>query len=208
MFHWKRTQIHLRRPEVLEYVLYKVLNMDYEEFDVPESCKNALDEYKEFNDPIRQFFNDVVERASWDIMPFALLYEMYLKWFKANNPSGTPQNRHSLTTSLLLPIKVKNGYVKINENKFVLVTKCHVVNHYLMNLNVKHGITSKNHHHLIPLKTAVHQCRDNTLIDSEVFIVLVQMMMITSFRLSSQVTINIKFNNNKKERYICHELLY
>ena len=108
---------YLRRPDVLEYVLYKVLNSDYEEFTVPESCNNALDEYKEFNDPIRQFFNDVVERASWDIMPFALLYEMYLKWFKANNPSGTPQNRNTFINDLVVVANQSDEWVCENQRK-------------------------------------------------------------------------------------------
>lgn len=112
---------YLRRPEVLEYVLYKVLNMDYEEFDVPESCKNALDEYKEFNDPIRQFFNDVVERASWDIMPFALLYEMYLKWFKANNPSGTPQNRNTFINDIVVVANQSEEWVCENQRKQIRI---------------------------------------------------------------------------------------
>ena len=43
----------LKRKEVVEYVMYKVLNMYYYQFDVPEACKNALEEYKEFNDPVR-----------------------------------------------------------------------------------------------------------------------------------------------------------
>ena len=92
---------YLRRPEVLEYVLYKVLNMNYYDFDEPQACKDALNEYKEFNDPIRQFFNDVVVRASWDILPFNLLYDMYQKWFKKNNPSGTPQNKSTFTNDII-----------------------------------------------------------------------------------------------------------
>ena len=36
---------YLKRKEVVEYVMYKVLNMNYYEFDVPEACKTALEEY-------------------------------------------------------------------------------------------------------------------------------------------------------------------
>ena len=93
---------YLRRPEVLEYVLYKVLNMNYYNFDEPQACKDALDEYKEFNDPIRQFFTDVVSKASWDLLPFTMLYEIYQKWFKQNNPSGTPQNKSTFTNDIIM----------------------------------------------------------------------------------------------------------
>lgn len=86
---------YLQRPEVLEYVMYKVLNMDYYELDMPQACKDALEEYKECNDPVRQFFNEVVSQAAWDLLPFKLLYEMYKKWFKENNPSGSVQGKSS-----------------------------------------------------------------------------------------------------------------
>lgn len=92
---------YLKRTEVLEYVLYKVLNMNYYDFDEPQACKDALDNYKEFNDPVRQFFNEIVVRASWDILPFGLLYDMYIKWFKKNNPSGTPQNKSTFTNDII-----------------------------------------------------------------------------------------------------------
>jgi putative DNA primase/helicase len=51
---------YLKRKEVVEYVMYKVLNINYYEFDVPEACKNALEEYKEFNDPVRQFMSEII----------------------------------------------------------------------------------------------------------------------------------------------------
>ena len=93
---------YLRRPEVLEYVLYKVLNTNYYSFDIPKACTEALDEYKEFNDPVRQFFNEVVMQASWDFLPFKLLYDLYQRWFKENNPSGTPQNKNSFTKDIII----------------------------------------------------------------------------------------------------------
>ena len=52
-------QDYLHRQDVLEYVLHKVLHMDYYELDVPASCQQALNEYKEFNDPVRQFVSDI-----------------------------------------------------------------------------------------------------------------------------------------------------
>lgn len=43
---------YLNRKEVLEYVLYRVLHMDYYEFNNPSVCQELLNEYKEYNDPI------------------------------------------------------------------------------------------------------------------------------------------------------------
>ena len=121
---------------------------------------------KEFNDPIRQFFNDVVERASWDIMPFALLYEMYLKWFKANNPSGTPQNRNTFINDIVVVANQSEEWVCENQRKQIRIGN-------------------------------KMSCCEPLLDEFE-----------CKTWYNKQVTINIKFNNNKKERYICHELLY
>lgn len=86
---------YLHRPEVLEYVLYKVLNMDYYTLSEPQACKDVLEEYKEFNDPVREFFSEFVMEAEWDLLPFDMLYEAYTKWFKDNNPSGIIQGKSS-----------------------------------------------------------------------------------------------------------------
>lgn len=92
---------YLQRPEVLEYVLYKVLNMDYYELDTPQACKDALEEYKECNDPVRQFFNEVVSQAAWDLLPFGFLYDLYKSWFKKNNPSGSIQSKTSFINDII-----------------------------------------------------------------------------------------------------------
>lgn len=68
---------YLKRKEVVEYVMYKVLNMNYYEFDVPEACKTALEEYKEFNDPVRQFMAEIMPELQWDFVPFTFLYDLY-----------------------------------------------------------------------------------------------------------------------------------
>jgi len=75
---------YLHRKEVLEYVLFKVLNMNYYELSVPESCKDALQEYKEFNDPVRQFMADIMSELQWDLVPFTFLYDLYKAWYKKN----------------------------------------------------------------------------------------------------------------------------
>lgn len=73
---------YLKRKEVVEYVMYKVLNMNYYEFDVPEVCKTALEEYKEFNDPVRQFMAEIMPELQWDLVPFTFLYDLYKEWYK------------------------------------------------------------------------------------------------------------------------------
>lgn len=75
---------YLNRQEVLEYVLYRVLNMNYNDFDVPQECQDALAEYKSFNDPVRQFMEEIMPQLVWDLVPFTFLFDLYKAWYKKN----------------------------------------------------------------------------------------------------------------------------
>lgn len=88
---------YLKRKDVLEYVLYRVLHMDYYEITEPESCRAALEEYKIYNDPVREFLDEALPRFSWDCVPSCILYEMYKGWSKINNPNGTIQRQRSFS---------------------------------------------------------------------------------------------------------------
>lgn len=98
---------YLNRTEVLEYVLYRILNMNYYEIHEPESCKIALNEYKIFNDPVKDFLLEITEEACWDCIPSQLLFDMYKGWCKINNPNGSIQSRNTF----IQDIKSSIGYV-------------------------------------------------------------------------------------------------
>jgi putative DNA primase/helicase len=81
---------YLYRDDVLQYVLYKVLyTTNYYALSEPEVCRTVLDEYKAFNDPVRQFFDEIERCAAWNLLPYGYLYALYQHWFKINQPSGT-----------------------------------------------------------------------------------------------------------------------
>lgn len=75
---------YIHRKDVLEYVVYKVLNMNYYELDTPKACQDALNEYKEFNDPVRQFMSEIMHQLVWDLVPFRFLYDLYRAWYERN----------------------------------------------------------------------------------------------------------------------------
>lgn len=81
---------YIKREEVLQYVLHRVLHMDYTEFDEPAAVIGVLDEYKEHNDPIRAFWSDVREEFTWNMLPLSFLYDLYKAWLQRNSPSATP----------------------------------------------------------------------------------------------------------------------
>ena len=94
---------YLHMSAVLEYVLWRILNMeDYYEFKEPESCRLTLEEYKEFNDPLRQFAHELFPQFVWDVVPSTFLFDLYKAWMKANVPSGSLLGRNTFIKELAL----------------------------------------------------------------------------------------------------------
>lgn len=92
---------YLYRKDVLEYVLFHVLaETNYYSLSEPEACRKVLEDYKEFNDPVRQFFMELEENASWDLLPYKFIYDLYRHWFQQNMPSGKPLGRNGFLKEL------------------------------------------------------------------------------------------------------------
>ena len=88
---------YLADPEVLEYVMYKLLNMDYYE---PNACKAALVDYKEASDPIRQFWTEFEEEFAWDLLPYPFLFDLYKAWYDQSYPRDRQVSRIVFINSL------------------------------------------------------------------------------------------------------------
>lgn len=95
MFHFKQTfkgesenkaikDDYLRRPEVLEYIVFKVLTVipDYYAVPEPQSCKELKEEYKEKSNPVRQFADELFSGATFNWFSSDLVYFMYRNWYK------------------------------------------------------------------------------------------------------------------------------
>lgn len=91
---------YLCRKEVLEYALWRVMNMNYYELSEPDACKMMLSEYKEYNDPMRQFWNEFEYRFTWDLLPFTFLYDLYKVWIKSNAPESKIPSKTGFTNNL------------------------------------------------------------------------------------------------------------
>ena len=108
---------YLQDKEVLEYVLYKVLNTDYYELDEPESCKQAKSDYKESNDPIRQFWDEFESQFVWDILPFGFLFDLYKAWYDKNFPRSQQVSRNQFITSLVTMVNRESTTFKCDDTK-------------------------------------------------------------------------------------------
>lgn len=109
---------YMYRQDVLEYVLKHVLldMPDFYEFDQPQVVLDLLDEYKQANDPLRQFFAEIMENASWDLLPWTFLYPLYINWLKATNPQGKPIGRNLFIREISL-------LTSTNDSKFIPARK-------------------------------------------------------------------------------------
>lgn len=80
----------LQRPEVLQYVLKRVLHMSHYELSEPPATKIALAEYREFNDPVREFWAEFESLLVWDLLPWVFLYDLFCAWYRRMHPAGNP----------------------------------------------------------------------------------------------------------------------
>lgn len=96
---------YLQREDVLQYVLKRVLHMDYYSLSEPEATQLVLAEYKQFNDPVRAFFEEFEDQFVWDLLPFPFLYDLYRAWFAQTSPSGSPVGRNIFIRDLIMIVK-------------------------------------------------------------------------------------------------------
>lgn len=92
---------YVARDTVLQYVLHRVLHMNYYVLSEPAATKLVLEEYKGFNDPVRAFWDEFEEEFAWDLLPFSFLYDVYKVWFSKTNPSGSPLGRNAFIGDLV-----------------------------------------------------------------------------------------------------------
>ncbi len=91
---------YLARKEVLEYAVYKVLHMDYDELSEPAACKELLHEFQVSNDTVLEFCEEFFPQFQWTFLPYDFLFELYKAWSFKMTPSGKPLSykafRHDL----------------------------------------------------------------------------------------------------------------
>lgn len=81
---------YINRKDVLQYVLLKALHLEFDTFIVPDASDALLNQYKERNNPVLDFWNQTKDEFVWDLLPKQFLYDLFLNWFDRSNPSGKP----------------------------------------------------------------------------------------------------------------------
>lgn len=92
---------YIRRSEVLEYVLLKALHLEFEEFIVPQASADLLDDYRESNNPVMDFWNEHKDQFVWDLLPNRFLYDLYNKWLSHTNVSRKAESQANFMKTLI-----------------------------------------------------------------------------------------------------------
>ncbi|WP_051912607.1 DNA primase family protein [Carnobacterium funditum] len=82
--NWSIKNDYIKRKDVLEYVLQKAINIDFEKFILPASSEQLMNQYKIDNDPIRDFKVSVFDQFTSTRIPLYLLYQYYLDFCEEN----------------------------------------------------------------------------------------------------------------------------
>ncbi|RDW20077.1 hypothetical protein CWR48_04960 [Oceanobacillus arenosus] len=102
---------YINRKDVLEYVLHKVLHIDFDEFIMPLASAQLLSDYKENNDPVLDFWNELKDEWAWSLLPTQFVYDIYRQWRLMNNPSGKTLKKREFLDNLATIIESQGEWV-------------------------------------------------------------------------------------------------
>ncbi|WP_430867448.1 primase-like DNA-binding domain-containing protein [Demequina aurantiaca] len=79
---------HLQRAEVHQYFAKHVMTIveQYGMLSEPEATKRILNDYKEVNDPVREFLCEFEDAYARNLPPFSFLYEHFKAWMSKSGP--------------------------------------------------------------------------------------------------------------------------
>jgi len=101
---------YLSRPDVLEYVLYRVLTMpDYYELGEPAACRQVLDDVTVNNDPVKEYLDEMLPQFKWRLVPDPFLYDLFTEWFHRAHPAGKVTGRNTF-------LRQVEEYIKSNSD--------------------------------------------------------------------------------------------
>lgn len=83
---------YLKRKDVLEYVLFRALEMDFKKFDIPSSVEVALKDYEVDNDPLVDFKENIFNQMNISKIPTMYLYKIYEEYCKQGNYKPLQRN--------------------------------------------------------------------------------------------------------------------
>lgn len=92
---------YLHRPEVLQYILRRALELNFTGFSETDATRDLLRAAKMHNDAARQFWAEHEGQFAWDLLPLGFLYELFKAWFARDKPGGRVLDRGTFDESIL-----------------------------------------------------------------------------------------------------------
>lgn len=77
-------EVYIRDKEVLEYVLYKAINLDFERFSVPGAALEQLKEFEIDNNNVYEFYVNYIRDAKINKIPKSFIHNLYRDFCKEN----------------------------------------------------------------------------------------------------------------------------
>lgn len=104
---------YLKRQDVLEYVLKRVLTAELTPayYDIKQTATMVADqnEYKTNNDPVRQWWGEFREEFAWDLLPYNFLYDHFKAWMERFNSASKPMGFTNFKRELLSLVDEEPG---------------------------------------------------------------------------------------------------
>ncbi|PHK48783.1 phage/plasmid primase, P4 family [Staphylococcus edaphicus] len=82
--NFKIKEDYVKNQRVLEYVLYKAINLDFETFDIPDVSETMLEVFKEDNDPVYGFKVNMFDQWTVRKVPKYIVYAFYKEYCDEN----------------------------------------------------------------------------------------------------------------------------
>lgn len=99
---------YLKRKEVLEYVLHKVLHMDHYALSEPQACRDLLAEVQVSNDNVLEFLKEFEDQWVWDLVPYPFLYDLYVSWMDRAHKGVQPTSQYRFTREMRRHVQEKS----------------------------------------------------------------------------------------------------
>ncbi len=118
--NWAIKDDYIFREEVLQYVLKKAIELNFERFDEPQATKVMMQEFKEKNNSIIEFVNEWFPQFKSTVLPVRFLWWLYQEWCRDSGYTSLAKRQFELE----VPKHVSNEWEKklIRPKEFMLNT--------------------------------------------------------------------------------------
>ena len=96
---------YIKREDVKEYYLSKLLDMDVDELPMPPRVQKELQNYAYENDIVIEFAAEMLPYFQWDVVSFQFLWALFTSWAGRNYPSERLPGRTTFINDFLRALK-------------------------------------------------------------------------------------------------------